>query len=101
MRYEFKSAVSRGGGVLTPQVIIVTEDAVTLKQRNTWLIGTDSTTIPRDKISSIQIDDKVWGVNIFIYSVGNSRIVGRNFTSSDAKKIKQLLESKPEQSDPF
>ncbi len=93
MRYEFKSAITRGGGVLTPQVIIVTDEAVTIKQRNSWLIGTDSTTIPRDKISSIQIDDKVWGVNIFIYSVGNAKIVGRNFTSSDAKRIKELLEA--------
>lgn len=93
MRYEFKSAITRGGDVLTPQVIIVTDEAVTIKQRNSWLIGTDSTTIPRDKISSIQIDDKVWGVNIFIYSVGNAKIVGRNFTSSDAKRIKELLEA--------
>jgi len=92
MVYEFKSAITRGGGILTPELIIITDDSVTWKRRNNWLIGVDSITIPLGKVSSIEIDDKVWGVNISISSIGNGKIVGKNFTGSDAKKIKKLIE---------
>lgn len=92
MMHEFKSAITRGGGILTPELIIVTGESVTWRRRNKWLIGVDSITIPIDKVSSIEIDDRVWGVDISISSIGNGKIIGRNFTGSDAKKIKKLIE---------
>lgn len=91
MKIEFKSAITRGGKILTPQRIEITENAVTLKQRNKMLIGIDRTSIPRKKIASIEIDDKVWGVDIYIYSLGKAKIVANNFTLADAKRIKSLL----------
>lgn len=91
---EFSSSLTRGGNVFTPQTIIITDYDVTLKQRNKWLIGVDTITIPRNKIASIEIDDKVWGADIYIYSVGGAKIEGKNFTGSDAKRIKQILEDR-------
>jgi hypothetical protein len=91
MQYEFKSAITRGGGILTPEHIIINEKTVTWRKRNKILIGIDSISISLDKISSVELDDKVWGVDIKIHSFGGNSISARCFTAADAKKIKELL----------
>ena len=91
MHYEFKSAITRGGGILTPERIIINAKTVTWKKRNKMLIGVDSISIALDKISSVELDDKVWGVDITIHSFGGNSIFARCFTAADAKKIKALL----------
>lgn len=91
MVYEFKSAITRGGGILTPEHIIINERTVTWRKRNKILIGVDSISIALDKISSVELDDKVWGVDITIHSFGGNLIFARCFTAGDAKKIKALL----------
>jgi hypothetical protein len=91
MQHEFKSAMTRGGGILTPEHILVNERTVTWRKRNKILIGFDSISIPLDKISSVELDDKVWGVDIKIHSFGGNSIFARCFTAADAKKIKALL----------
>jgi hypothetical protein len=94
LNYKFKSAVTRGGGILTPEHIIINEKSVIWKRRNKFLIGMDSISIPIDKISSIELDDKYWGVDITINSFGGNSIFARCFTASDAKKIKTILTMK-------
>jgi hypothetical protein len=91
MQHEFKSAMTRGGGILTPEHILVNERTVTWRKRNKILIGFDSISIPLDKISSVELDDKVWGVDIKIHSFGGNSIFARCFTAADAKKIKAIL----------
>jgi hypothetical protein len=91
MTYEFKSAITRGGNILTPESIIINPKQVIWKKRNKFLIGFDSVSIPRDKISSITLDDKYWGVDISIHSFGGVAILAKNFTGADAKEIKRLL----------
>ena len=91
MQYEFKSAMTRGGGILTPQHIIINEKNVVWKKRNKLLIGFDSISIPLDKISSVELDDKYWGVDIKIHGFGGNSIIASCFTAADAKKIKALL----------
>jgi hypothetical protein len=51
----------------------------------------DSISIHRDKISSIELNDKVWGVDITIHSFGGKSIWARNFTGADAQEIQRLL----------
>jgi len=36
-QYKFKSAITRGGGVLTPDIIVIDNDSVTYKKRNKYL----------------------------------------------------------------
>jgi hypothetical protein len=91
MTYEFKSAITRGGGILTPEHLIINQKHVIWKKRNKLLIGFDSVSIPIDKISSITFDDKYWGVDISIHSFGGASILAKNFTGADAKEIKRLL----------
>ena len=91
MQYEFKSAITRGGGILTPEHIIINERTVTWRKRNKILIGVDSISIALDKISSLELDDKVWGVDIKIHSFGGISIFAKCFNAADAKKIKALL----------
>lgn len=91
MTYAFKSAITRGGGILTPEQILITPTHVTWKKRNKILIGVDSISIHRDKIASIELNDKVWGVDITIHSFGGKSIFARNFTGADAKEIQRLL----------
>jgi len=91
MNYNFKSAITRGGGILRPEHIIINEKTVTWRKRNKIFIGVDSISISLDKISSVELDDKVWGVDIKIHSFGGNSIFARCFTAVDAKKIKALL----------
>jgi hypothetical protein len=91
MDFEFQSALTRGGNVITPERIIISATTVTWKKRNKYLIGVDSIAIPRDKISSIEIDERIIGADIVINSFGGSKITAKNFTGSDAKHIKDIL----------
>lgn len=94
MEYEFSSAITRGGNAFTPEKIIITDSLIVWKKRNKFLIGFDSISIPISSISSVEIDQKIWGADITIYSLGSGKIVAKNFTGSDAKKIKALITNK-------
>jgi hypothetical protein len=91
MNFEFSSAITRGGNMLTPEKIIISTDYITWKKRNKYLIGVDSISIPRDKLSGVEIQNKIWGVDISITSFGMSGIIAKNFTAADAKKIREIL----------
>jgi hypothetical protein len=89
--YTFKSAITRGGGVLTPDVIIIDRDSVTYRKRNKYLINVDSITVAISKISSVELDTSLLGTDIIIKTFGAGEIIGRKFTKSDAKQIRELI----------
>ena len=89
--YKFKSAITRGGAVLIPDIIIVDKDTVTYKKRNKNLINVDSITVPISKISSVELDISLWGTDIIIKTFGAGQIAGKRFTKSDARQIKKLI----------
>jgi hypothetical protein len=91
MKKEFQSSITRGGNVLTPDKITITDSFVIWSKRNKFLIGVDSISIPRDKISGIEIKGKLWGADIYINSFGGTKITAKNFVGSDAKRIKEIL----------
>ncbi|MDD2413302.1 MAG: hypothetical protein PHR79_10370, partial [Bacteroidales bacterium] len=88
--YVFKSAITRGGSILIPDRIVISDNTVTYKKRNKHLINVDSISIPISKISSVELDTSIWVTDIIIKSFGASEIVGRKFTKSEAKEIKRL-----------
>ncbi|MEI6697250.1 MAG: hypothetical protein WCO13_14445 [Bacteroidota bacterium] len=90
----FKSAVTRGGAILTPDIIIINDNSVTYKKRNKYLINVDSICIPISKISSVELDSGLWGTDIIIKSFGEGEIVGKKFIKSDAKEIKRLIQER-------
>lgn len=94
MDVEFSSSVTRGGNILTPEKIIISDLSITWKKRNKYLIGFDSISITRDKISSVEVQSKIWGADIIITSNGLSKIIGKNFTVADSKKIREILINK-------
>jgi hypothetical protein len=89
--YEFKSAVTRGGAVLTPDTIVVTADKVIYRKRNKFLINKDSTTIPISRVSSVELDTSILGTDITIKSYGQGVIIGSKFTKADALEIQRLI----------
>lgn len=93
-KYKFKSAITRGGNVLTPDIIIVDNDSVTYKKRNKYLINIDTITVPISKISSVELDTSLWGTDIIIKSFGAGEIIGKKFTKSDAKEISRLIQER-------
>jgi len=93
-KFEFRSAITRGGNILTPDIIIIDSKTVTYKKRNKYLINVDAVSIPISKIASVELDTSLWGTDIIIKSYGAGEIIGQKFTKSDAKKIKKLIESK-------
>jgi len=88
---EFHSAISRGGSILTPDRLIITDDEVIYKKRNKYLINVDTITMPIANISSVKLDTSIIGTDIIITSFGEGKIVCKNFTKSDAKKIRELI----------
>lgn len=89
--YEFKSAVTRGGAVLTPDTIVVTADKVIYRKRNKFLINKDSITIPISRVSSVELDTSILGTDITIKSYGQGVITGSKFTKADALEIQRLI----------
>lgn len=88
---EFSSSVTRGGNLLTPDKIIITDGAVTWRKRSAILIGSNSLSIPIKKIASVELKVGLVGTDIIIKSFGSGEIHAENFTKSDAKEIKSLL----------
>ena len=93
-RLTFKSAITRGGGILTPDVIIIENDKKKKKKRNKYLINVDTVTVPISKISSVELNTSLWGTDIIIKTFGAGEIVGENFTKSDAKEIRRLIQER-------
>lgn len=91
MSHTFKSSIIRGGSILTPDIIIIEDDAVVYKKRNKYLINVDTITIPISKITSVELDTSLWGTDIIIKTQGMGKIVAKNFSKSDAKKIRNLI----------
>ena len=56
---EFSSNILLGGSVLAPDKIIITNTSVVYKKRNKYLIGTDESSIPFNRISSVEIDRRL------------------------------------------
>jgi hypothetical protein len=94
MVYKFRSAITRGGPILTPEWIIIDEKTVTYRKRNRYLIDFDTITIPISKISSIEVHTGLIGSEIVIKSFGEGEIVTNKFTKSDAHEIKRLLQER-------
>ncbi len=92
--YEFKSNILLGGSILSPDRIVVTDSQVIYKKRNKYLIGTDESSIPFSRISSVEIDRKLIDSDIIIYSTGNQTIIAGDFSIADAKKIKKIIEER-------
>jgi hypothetical protein len=88
---EFTSSITRMGPVLTPHRITITSDIVTWRRRNSVLIGVDSTQVKRASITSVDIVDNVIGCDIVIHAQGHPNIIATNFSSSDAKRIRELI----------
>jgi len=88
---EFTSSITRMGPVLTPHRITITSDIVTWRRRNSVLIGVDSTQVKRASITSVDIFDNVIGCDIVIHAQGHPNIIATNFSSSDAKRIRELI----------
>jgi hypothetical protein len=89
----FKSAISRFGSILTPDIIIISDDGVTYKKRHKILITVEEKTIQYSRISSVEINTSLIGTTIKINSNGGcgDDIVAHKFTLSDAKEIKRLI----------
>lgn len=87
----FKSAITRGGSVLTPDVIEIHNDSIIYKKRNKFLINVDSTTVPLGNISSVKLDTSLWGTDIIITTYGEGKIEVKKFSRTDAKEIARLI----------
>ena len=94
MSKTYSSSLLRGGNILTPDTVKLTNNAVVYKKRNKFLIGYDSITLPISKIASVEIVTGIISAEIVIKSFGSGEIRASNFSNSDAKEIKNYIEQK-------
>ena len=91
---EFTSNMLLGGNVITPDRLIVGATSVIYRKRNKYLIGVDESSIPYRQISSVEIVRHLIDADIIIYGSGNKKIEAKDFSVSNAKRIKQLIEDR-------
>ncbi|MFA5574411.1 MAG: hypothetical protein WC994_05085 [Brumimicrobium sp.] len=92
--YRFRSAITRGGSILTPDIIEIKKHYLIYRKRNKYLINVDSTSIPISKIASVELDTSIWGTDIIVHPFGSNQIICRRFSLSDARKVKRLIEER-------
>ena len=98
MRFEASSSATalfmngKGAHVVNPWYIIVDlrEETITIRKRNTHLIGVDEQVISFRYIRSINVNQHLFGADIQINVVGGSASA-YYLTKSDANQIKQML----------
>lgn len=96
-KHIFKSAITRGGSILTPDIIVIEKDNLTYRKRNKYLLNVDSTSMKISNISSIELDTSLLGTDIIIKSFGEGTILCKKFSLRDARKIKKLIQNKQKQ----
>lgn len=89
---EYSSKILLGGSILAPEKLIITDTAVVYRKRNRYLIGVNESSIPFNRISSVEIDRKLIDSDIIIHSTGNQKIVAQDFSIAAAKEIKAEIE---------
>jgi hypothetical protein len=89
--HEFKSSITRGGDALFPEHICVDDNEVTWKKK-TGVFSKDTKTISIKNVTQIDIETSLIGAKIKILTKGHGFIQGENFTKSDVKEIKNLIE---------
>jgi hypothetical protein len=99
MKKVFKQAITRGGSILIPDQIIITDDAVIWKKRDKNLITVDSKILDIQNISSVELNRHLIGTTIMIRCFGGDTLEVRRFTASDAREIKQLIMSLKKRTD--
>ncbi len=96
--YQFSSAVTRFGSILTPEKLVINDQFVIWSQNKgatSLFLANSKIIIPRNTISAIEIDGGLIGTDVYIFSFGGQYIRCKNFTLSDAKSIKHLLTTQP------
>lgn len=91
---SFSSNILLGGGILTPDRLVLTDRSVVYRKRNNYLIGVDESSIPYRQVSSVEIERRIIDADIIIHGSGNKKIVAKNFSVSSAKQIKRLIEER-------
>lgn len=89
---RFESQIVRGGSWLTPYIIIIDDTHVRFEKRTKWLINKEESSIRLDRVGCVNIKPSLVGTDITIDSNGDGIISVKNFSLSDAKRIKQIIE---------
>jgi hypothetical protein len=94
MAQIFKSSPTRGGSFITPEKIVITAAFFQWSFNrgiNSLYIGRDTVTVPRKKITSVELIDKFIGTDILIWLESGQFICCKNFKSTDAKIINEII----------
>jgi hypothetical protein len=92
----FKSKFTRGGSVLRPDVIEVTDTRLIYTKRDSNLISKDEKSISIVDIVEISIDNHLIGADLLLKTRGMGRIKIESFDKNDIKEIKKLVEQNQE-----
>lgn len=90
MEHTFKSSITRGGPILTPHIITISDDWFEWKRKNSSLIGWNRLKFSRSEVR-VEINDNVWGCTLIFRNYGNVVLIAENFTERDSKLIYSLL----------
>lgn len=92
METKFTSQISRGGYWLTPYIIVIDDTHVRFEKRTKWLVNKCETSIKLNKVSCVTISPSLIGTDITIESFGEGTISVKNFSISDSKQIKKMID---------
>lgn len=89
---KFQSQIERGGSILTPHNLELTNDSVIYSKRNKYLIGNKTICLKYKQISSVTVHSQIIGTDIVIVGFGGEQIHAKNFSITDAKKIYDFIQ---------
>lgn len=92
--YIFKSSARSNGSFVFPATITITPFYVTYTKKMGYFDKTNTVTIKRSTINSVQVIENFWsieGCQIIIGTNGNSSIFAEGFTKGNSRKIKEIL----------
>lgn len=94
MYEEFSSSMFFGGSGTTPQRIIISDQLVSFKQNagaRKMFLASNSITLARNAINSVEIQGNILGCNIIITTNGGGKITAECFDTDDAEQIQKIL----------
>jgi hypothetical protein len=88
--HSFKSSITSGGDAVFPEHIYINDMELSWEKKKS-VFNKERKSIPINNITQIEIETSLLSAKIILRSQGHGSIVASNFSKSDAREIKKLI----------
>ena len=88
--HSFKSSITSGGDAVFPEHIYINDMELSWEKKKS-VFNKERKSIPINNITQIDIETSLLSAKIIVRSQGHGSIIASNFSKSDAREIKKLI----------